>query len=302
MSSHLPGPLRVEHVVGESLRVTNGASQVFDYRYHGRPKPFMHPVCMPPGCSGAGIPLTLFEPSDHLWHRGLWFTIKYVNGENFWEERDSEPFGRQELCAVPTVEHPAADRLIVRHASRWVRPGGDTALTEQRSVGYRPLVDAPTAAYALDWRIRLTAEADTVLDRTVFGSLGQWGGYGGLCFRASRNWVKTVLRFSDGQTSDRPLGIPARWAELSGPLDGGDRLHAGVAVLDHPTNPRHPTPWYGGTGIGHYVNPALLFHEPLSLGAGQTLALAYRVVVHDGAWEPAELERAWAAWSAQAGG
>src|ERR1019366_3254106 len=52
------------------------------------PKPCIHPFFTPRGHQLSG-----FEMSDHVWHRGLWFTIKFINGSNFWEERP--PFGIQ---------------------------------------------------------------------------------------------------------------------------------------------------------------------------------------------------------------
>jgi hypothetical protein len=56
------------------------------YHWDARRKPYVHPLATP-----AGRVLTRVEPDDHPWHRGLWFTIKYVNGENFWEE--DPPYG-----------------------------------------------------------------------------------------------------------------------------------------------------------------------------------------------------------------
>lgn len=66
--------------------------------------------------------------------------------------------------------------------------------------------------------------------------------------------------------------------------------------MDHAANPRHPSPWYGGSAPIAYINAALLFHEPLTLGQGEALALRYRVVVHDGAWDRGRATRAAAAY------
>jgi len=61
-------------------------------------------------------------------------------------------------------------------------------------------------------------------------------------------------------------------------------------MLDHPENIRYPTPWYAGGGSGTFINAALLFHEPLSLAAGEKLRLRYRVLVHDGVWDRARVD------------
>jgi hypothetical protein len=240
------------------------------------PKPFVHPLRTP-----AGHSLTRLEPPDHPWHRGLWFTFKFVNGENFWEENG----------AHGTQVHVGADRI------EWVRPNGDVVLHERRVLTHEPLDDD---AYALDWSSVITAAADAQLDRTPFQG---WGGYGGLTLRGRADWRDTRLMLAGGaETGDRVLGVSARWCDLSGVLDGGE--HAGLAVLDAPSNPRHPVPWYASTrspvygddGWSNFLNAALLFDGPLALERGEELCVDYRVIVHDGVWASARVEAAYAEW------
>jgi hypothetical protein len=77
-----------------------------------------------------------------------------------------------------------------------------------------------------------------------------------------------------------------------------------VAILDHPGNPRHPVPWYGSTraatygdeGWSNFLNAAFLWDEPLRVGAGKPLRFAYRVLVHDGAWDADRIAAAYADW------
>jgi hypothetical protein len=99
--------------------------------------------------------------------------------------------------------------------------------------------------------------------------------------------------FPDGSTSDRPTGIPATWCDMSGKLDGGLGQTGGAAIFDHPDNPRHPTPWYGATGPGHYFNAAFLFHEPMNVAKDETLTFRYRVLIHDHIWEKERLQAAY---------
>jgi hypothetical protein len=273
----------LKHDIGSFLELAHPAQELprWRYVYGGKPKPFFHPLCTP-----AGHCLTLFEPHDHVWHRGLWYTIKFINGENFWEE--NEPFGTQQTLLPPSVTHGEGGSVTVAHEQRWERPNGAGAVfAERRRFLYAPEGDD---AYHLDFETELTAQADLLLDRTPFTT---WGGYGGLVFRGNRNWQQTRLLFSDGSTSDRPTGIPADWADLSGKLDGGLKISGGVALFDHPENPRHPSPWYGATGAGHYINAAFLFHETMNVAAGQTLRFRYRVLVHDNVWEKDRLHEAY---------
>ncbi len=279
-------PMILHHNIGRSIELADPARELplWRYVYGGKPKPYFHPVCTP-----AGHCLTLFEPHDHIWHRGLWYTIKFINEENFWEER--EPFGTQQTALPPSVAHAEDGRIVLDSRLAWVRPdGGAAVFHEARRISYAPLDDQ---SYALDFETTLTAQADLALDRTPFTT---WGGYGGLILRGNRNWRETRLLFPDGSTSDRPTGNRALWCDLAGTFDGGLEQTGGVAMFDHPENPRHPSPWYGATGPGHYFNAAFLFHEPMSVAAGQSLAFRYRVLIHDQVWEVARLQAAYEAY------
>ena len=273
--------LRLHHELGRALELKRGGETLWRYDYGSAPKPFFHPLRTP-----RGFCLSLFQPHDHIWHRGLWFTIKFVNGLNFWEENGE--FGSQHTLLPPRVEHFADGSFSWESALNWKHPSRDEPLLrENRRIIYRPLEDD---AYALDWNIELRSEAEVMLDRTPFST---WGGYGGLTLRGNRNWHSTQLRFPDGTTSDRPTGQSATWCDFSGTFDGGANCCGGLALFDHPANPRHPTPWYGTTGAGHYLNAAFLFHEPLIVRPDEPLVLRYRALVHDDAWETSRLNAAY---------
>jgi hypothetical protein len=278
------------HDVGTSLAIhLPGQKHArLKYVYGGKPKPFFHPLCSP-----HGEVLSMFEPHDHVWHRGLWFTIKFVNGENFWEETTPDKTGTQR-CVVSSVvvTTPTADSAAFDCKQEWVRPGGETIFDETRSWMYQPL---RSDAYAIDFRTTLTPRREVLLDRTPFTT---WGGYGGLTFRGSRTWQNTKLLFSDSTTSDRPTPQKnVTWCDLSGKVDGGKDLTAGVAIFDRPGNPRHPVPWYGSTGPGHYFNAAFLFEETMTLQAGQSLSFNYRVLVHDGVGTVETIGADYAKWT-----
>lgn len=262
---------------------TAGAIEVdgcWTYRWAARKRPFVHPVRTP-----SGIELTRDAPEDHPWHHALWFTIKFVNGENFWEEYDA--YGVLRHQGPPDVVEGADGRVTLSGELRWIRPDRETvALTEQRRLAHVPL--GADDAYAIDFETTLTPATDVVFDRTPFTT---WGGYGGLALRGRADWHDTRLLLSDGREVERVLGEPGEWCDLSGPVGDVDRP-AGMAFLDAPGNPRHPVPWYASTraatygdeGWSNFVNAAFLFHEELPLAAGEALSLRHRVVVHDGIW------------------
>ena len=49
--------------------------------------------------------------------------------------------------------------------------------------------------------------------------------------------------------------------------------------------------WSGSADDYKFFNAAFLFHEPMRLAAGETLRLRYRVLIHDGGADPADLDR-----------
>jgi hypothetical protein len=279
----------IRHDIGSSidLRDPHREQPLWRYVYGGKPKPYFHPICTP-----AGHVLTIFEPHDHFWHRGLWFTIKFINGDNYWEEQP--PFGTQRTNMPPTIAHEHEGRISIFSGLDWTAPDEQTVvIREQRLFTYRPI---DPSSYALDFTFILKPMMDLLLDRTVFTT---WGGYGGLTFRGNRNWQESRLLFSDGTTSDRPTPKIAEWCDLSGKLDGGVDQKGGIAIFDHPENPRHPTPWYGGTGPGHYFNAAFLFNEPMTVAADDKLRFRYRVYVHDGIPDQSHLQATYEAYLGQ---
>ncbi len=77
--------------------------------------------------------------------------------------------------------------------------------------------------------------------------------------------------------------------DYSGLIDGRP---VGIAIIDHPGNPRSPSPWYVIRSADmSFFTPAFLCYGPLALHPGKTLVLRYRVVVHPGRWDGGRLKK-----------
>lgn len=252
------------------------------YRYASSlPKACVHPLVTPRGHCLSG-----FEMSDHVWHRGLWFTIKFVNGTNFWEEH--EPFGVQVSRSQPLAELLASDWLRISHMIEWTSAATGAVLGETRVLDVRMSDDG---VGTIDWSSRLHATQDLALDRTPYTT---WGGYGGLSFRAARELHEASFMLPNGETASGLTGQPHDWVVLSAKLDGGANERVSLGMIDHPSNPRSPSPWYCKSGNGFtFLNAAFLFHEPLTLQREQTLHFRYRVLYRDGVWDRSQF--AWLA-------
>ena len=171
--------------IDEETGVATERAGRWTYHWRAPTKPFLHPVATP-----AGHVLTRDGTTSHPWHHGLWFTIKFVNGENFWEE--IEPFGTLHHAAAPAVDGPTLTGGV-----RWVRPDGSVIVEEQRRLTH---VDVAPDAYALDLHLELTARAAVELDRTPYVG---WGGYSGLTYRGRDDLDAKFLL--DGDTTPRGM-------------------------------------------------------------------------------------------------
>ncbi len=258
------------------------------YVFDGAPRPFLHPVTTP-----AGTVLSVDAPDDHPWHHGLWFTIKYVNGENFWEEMP--PFGVLRQTDPPSVAD-SPDRRVRRSDLAWTSADGPVVIEEQLILIDRHLLDG----HLVDVDVVLRPRVDVLLDRTPFTT---WGGYGGLTLRGRPDWHDTRLAIDDGAHHELLRGERSAWCSLEGVVGDGDDI-VGIAFFDHPANLRTPVTWYASTraatygddGWSNFCNAALLWDEPLALAAGESLHLRYGVVTFDGSWGHDGAARAYEAW------
>ena len=162
---------------------------------------------------------------------------------------------------------------------------GPAVLTEERNI----IVSPPDAdgRYRLDWRGTFTAgPQDVVLHGGTVG-----GGYAGLSVRISQNSHDWHLIDSEGR-EDAPGGNMARnthgqkaaWADFS-LTDTASGNAGGIAIFQHPSSFRYPTHWHNiinDKSMFGYFSPAPLWAEPYTLGAGKSLSVRYRVLVHPG--------------------
>ena len=136
-----------------------------------------------------------------------------------------------------------------------------------------------------------------VLDRTD-PAKASWGGYGGLGFRGAKSMRQFKAIDSEGRSGRAAShGKAARWMDFSGVFfekseKDQKEVPAGMAIFDHPQNPRHPTPWYLSDNAGlPYFSPSMLWASPLTLKAGESMTVRYRVLVHPGLGDKDALEK-----------
>jgi hypothetical protein len=223
-----------------------------------------------------------YKPNDHLWHKALWWSWKSIDGVNVWEQNAKGTFATK-----ARVERRDDGSAVIAMDVVHGPDAGPPLVNEKRTVS----IGAPDAsgAYLVQWQGVFTpAGAKDV----VFGK--NW--YGGFAMRCAGEMRGKDWQFFDpeGRKDDRINRQTARWVAMTGKA-AGDRV-ACVAVFDHPSNPRHPSPWCVIKYMP-YFNPAFTGAEDYALKAGSNLTLRYGVLVAPAQLAAADVERHWKAFS-----
>lgn len=252
-------------------------------------KPYFHPLA-----TTTGINLTGLRPDDHPWHRGLWFSWKYINKVNYWEESRktglsdgrTQIFHFQGLVSTDKTTHLQL-RLTYTPADKTT-----PVLIEMRKLR----ISAPDSngIYTVDWESEFIAGAkDVEFDRTPLPDEEggkNWGGYAGLSLRMNKEVNGGVFQNSEGQTGEAGAHRQAAdWMSYT-PPDGGY-----VLFMDHPENMNHPNKWYISEKMG-YFSPSVVHDAAHVLEKHQSLVLRHRVVISPEVLDDAEIKQLMADW------
>lgn len=256
------------------FRFLSGSRPLFTYRYStDRPKPYVHPLCAPDG-----TPVTEDGPHDHVHHRGLMLAWSGVDGIDFWGETNPARHGNLVHVKFEKKSKNSLTSLINWNAE------GRLLLVESRSIS---APKQPRNLTVLDWDSTLRAP-----EKVQLGTAGHV--YNGLGLRVAESMDLGEVLNSNGTTSiEKANGEPANWCVYSGKLGAGT---AGIAIFDHPTNPRHPTPYFVMNDKFGYMSAAPTFREDIFLAKGQQIRFRWRVVVWQGAKTREEIDKLYRAW------
>lgn len=230
-----------------------------------------------------------YPKNDHTWHRALWWSWKAIDGVNFWEQN--------QLGTDPVkveVSHNDGGSARIHATIAYHLPDQPPVVMEERVI----IVGAPEASgtYLIDWQATFTpaGDRDVVFNRNS---------YGGFAIRLAAECCgdpakgKPGWTFFDSEHQADSNGRAARWVAYRGTAPGDQE--AGVAIFDHPDNPRHPSLWQT-RGHYPYLNPSFTCKEDYTLPAGKSLTLRYGVLVHQGLPDAEKLEKRWKAFAGSA--
>ncbi|GAA3753810.1 hypothetical protein HDA32_004416 [Spinactinospora alkalitolerans] len=281
--------LGLVHEHDRSLRLTYDGAELTRYVYRPwdvqseSPRPYFHPVR-----TLGGDTVSLYRPHDHVWHKGIAWSLPNVGAANFWGGptyvRDR---GYRQLANDGAMLHRGFDRLAAAPDSvavderlDWVTEQGETWFTETR--GFRVAVDPARQAWTLVFETAFTNLTDAEI---AMGSPTTEGrdnaGYGGLFWRGPRSFSGGRVYGPHGEGGDDMMGVRAPWMAFAGRHDEHDRAST-LVFVDAPENPGHPVQWFVRSGIFACVCPAPFFSEEVPAPPGAALGYRYAVVVSDG--------------------
>jgi hypothetical protein len=229
------------------------------------------------------------DPSGHSHQTSVWISHKDVNGIDFW--RDGGPIAGQ-IVHQPGREGlqyedgpPAASLLTLNH---WNDPQGKTLIIERRRTTVKPGGEG-SWWMIIDLQLEAPQRGQATLGKTPFGPLG---------VRMAKTIGVTdgggrILNSEGHRNEAEAFRKPARWIDYSGPISNQES--AGIVLMDHPANPRHPTPFM--VRDNGWMGASLTLNEPLTIVPKEPLRLRYALWVHAGVPDAAELDRQWQAFA-----
>ena len=252
------------------------------------PRPYFHPVR-----TLGGDLVSLYRPHEHVWHKGIAWSLCNVGPANFWGGPTYlRGRGYQQLDNNGRMRHESFEAaelrdgvLLIDERLSWITGPGQTWIEERRRIGVSVLPGG------VAWRLSFATAMHNVSGGLIpIGSPATEGrpdaGYSGLFWRGPRSFSGGTVLTSEGPGGEELMGWRGPWLGYTGQHDGHGRVST-LLFCDRAENFSFPSQWFVRTGIYACACPAPFFGQEYPLAAGQTLALGYDVLVADGALDVA---------------
>ncbi|MFT5129667.1 MAG: putative membrane-bound dehydrogenase-like protein, partial [Rhodothermales bacterium] len=273
----------------KTVAVSIGGKLFTEYRYGNPGKPILYPVIGP-----HGIPMTrqfpmkkgvAGEANDHPHHQSIHYNHP-VNGIDFWHGRGGAQIRNDAVSA--DIQGDEA-RIVARNS--WVK-GDEVILTDTTEIR----AGETDGGRYIDYTITLHAsERDITFADSKEGSMSIRTHP---ALRLQGKVAKGQAINSEGITGKAIWGKAAKWVDYWGPIDGKP---LGIAIFDHPGNPRHPTTWhardYGLVAANPFGSKYFKVGDgAMTIKKGDTATFSYRFFFHEGAHADAKIAERYAAW------
>lgn len=290
------GEVKITKQDGKAVVTIDG--QLFtEYVFEGHAKPILYPVIGP-----HGIPMTRNYPmkegvdneaNDHPHQKSIWYTHDNVNGVQFWME-------------YPSKDGPKPGKIIqadmqiqgstIQTKNNWTAPDGKVVCTDTRVLTF----GTTDVGRYIDFNITFHASnGDVTFGDTKEGSMGiRTNPLLRLQSDPKRgnHTAKGKAVNSEGIEGTEIWGKRAKWVDYWAPIEGHT---VGIAIFDHPSNPRHPT-WWHARQYGLVAANPFGIHDfekkpegtgDMKIKSGDSVTFRYRFLFHEGDAEQADIKQ-----------
>ncbi|MEI7420573.1 MAG: PmoA family protein [Prolixibacteraceae bacterium] len=263
--------------VGSKISVTIDGKFFTSYIFSSDEKyPFFYPVNGP--LSGGSV--TSMRNGEYPHHSSLFFGCDQVNGGNYWQEGLER--GRI-ISSNAEILKEGGDTVVISDECIWSRPGAVSPVKDTRKF----TITAPSAKiYQMDVEITMVTLIDVHIKKTNHSLFSAR-----MAADLSVKCGGTMIN-AEGETAEKgTFGKNSPWMDYYGKR--GENIE-GLAILQHPSNPWFPSPWF--TRDYGFFSPTPMYWpqqgEETFLKKGETLLLRYRVLVHGGTTAEAKIAEA----------
>jgi hypothetical protein len=259
-------------------------------------RPYLHPLYVP----GTNAVLTRFRPHDHPWQYGIFVGMNQVNGYDFWccedDYYDAATRGSIRNRSLAKLEESGSG-VRFEVINDWHKTEGDSLLEETQRFHVPPQEISGSYIFDFEWTLRALDE-DITFDTYK---------YGGVSARIVGEMAEFRRLTAEGSTEVPREGeqVRSKWVSIAAPVDNLGTwqqetwqtfAHAGLAIMDHPSNRGHPTAWCSDGG---FLNPSAVVNGGFTLKRGTRQTFRYRFVVFAGIEDADVINASYDAWVAE---
>jgi hypothetical protein len=234
--------------------------------------PYFWPVNGP--VSGKSVTTETSEPYPH--HHSLFFGCDRVNGGNYWQDVNARG---QILSQGVELVKSSGTRVVFTDLCLWKQPDKAPIIRDKRRI----TITAPSEDLRfIDFQITLEPLTDIQILKTNH-ALFSARVVGELSVKSGGTLVNAQGKRGEKGT----WGFNSPWCDFWGQRDG---LTEGIAILQHPRNRGYPSKWF--TRDYGFFSPTPMYWlegNRLDIPKGESFTLSYRVIVHTGSTEQADI-------------
>ena len=260
--------------VGSKINITVGDKFFTSYIFSEDEKyPFFYPVNGP--VSGGSV--TSMRNGEYPHHSSLFFGCDLLNGGNYWQEG----LERGRIISVNAkIVKQGGDTAIITDECIWSREEAISPVRDIRKI----IITAPDAnTRQIDIEIRMEMLTDVTIMKTNHSLFS-------VRMAADLSVLNggTMINAEGLKNEEETFGKPSPWIDYYGKR--GNAIE-GLALLQHPSNPWFPSPWF--TRDYGFMSPTPMYWPENGISTilkkGTVLNLRYRVIVHSGDYKQAKI-------------